>query len=552
MGDRWMHTDIFNNIDTLVAMAGSSLDAFEIETELISINKEIQDKKQAIEDLKSMMNDHRYFNASNELVDKNIELSLKSKIGRLNRKLKSLQLKLDKVRTDKNVLDRDISALKEKIEENKKYIELLETKTGKNDSDNLKQILNQEKEHLHSLEQDLANKENKQEEINKELELTEQALDELSKKRDEDEARLQEVEDNLNNPNAYIDEELKRADEEQMESLNVSLEELQQRKLEYLTDANMVGADAKELIVNGNHTEALAKIKELLEIVKSKPYMDVTSLSVLDEELEKKENERAELSSYIENKDYTSMNSEAAKKRIEYLHQGTAQKQQEIEQLNSLLDAVNQDIDGSLASMIRSLEEEISNITKEIDEYRSMLEDNTKSRKTKANLENAILKKEREKEVVEKVLDNYKKDLLFQITISNSFLKMAQRLEQVISDYQEETSELNRLSDMDGLEKDYVLEEKDKEKLKNINEEIRQIKNRKNFDKTPDEIYDQIEMLLAQVKPNVTDTKEVRPEEPLDLGIDDLFLETDGERLKVVEMIPAQTVTSSGGHTYGA
>ena len=552
MGDRWMHTDIFNNIDTLVAMAGSSLDASEIETELIQINKEIQDKKQAIEDLKSMMNDTRYFNASNELVDKNIELSLKSKLGRLNSKLKGLKIKLDTARVDKNMLDRDITVLKEKIEENEKYIEQLKTKTNEKKNDNLAQILNQEEKHLHALQQALTDKEKKSETISKDLELTEQAWNELNQKKSEDEKRLQEIEDNLNNPNAYIDEELKQKDEEQLKHLSASLEELQQKKLEYLTDANMIGADAKELIVNGNHTEALAKIKELLTIVKAKPYMDITSLSVLDEELEKKESERTELSNYIENKDYTSMNSEAVKKREEYLQEDTAQKKQQIDELNHLVEAVNQDIDGALASMIRSLEEEISDITKEVDEYRTMLEDTTKSRKTKANLENAILKKEREKEVVEKVLANYKRDLLFQITISNSFLKIKERLEQVISDYQEESLELNRMSYMDGLEKDYVLEEKDKEKLKNINEEIRLIKNRKKFDKTPDEIYDQIEMLLAEIKPEKNTFKEPVKEEAMDLGIDDLFSDKEEARLKVVEMIPAQTVTSSKGDSYGA
>lgn len=60
----------------------------DIEAELVTVNKEIQNKKQEIEDLKSMMNDARYFNASSELVDKNIEVSLKSKISRLNREIK--------------------------------------------------------------------------------------------------------------------------------------------------------------------------------------------------------------------------------------------------------------------------------------------------------------------------------------------------------------------------------------------------------------------------------------------------------------------------------
>ena len=71
-----MHTEVFNNIDTLINMANSPLNIDEINTELITLRKNIKTKQSEIEDLKSLMTDSRYFNASNELVDKNIEISL--------------------------------------------------------------------------------------------------------------------------------------------------------------------------------------------------------------------------------------------------------------------------------------------------------------------------------------------------------------------------------------------------------------------------------------------------------------------------------------------
>ena len=43
-------------------------------------------------------------------------------------------------------------------------------------------------------------------------------------------------------------------------------------------------------------------------------------------------------------------------------------------------------------------------------------------------------------------------------------------------------------------------EENDKEKLKALNEEIRQIKNRQEFRKMPEQIYDEIEMMLDSFK----------------------------------------------------
>lgn len=546
-----MHTEIFNNIDTLVAMAGSSLNTTEIETELIAINRDIQDKKQAIEDLKSIMNDARYFNASGELVDKNIEVSLKSKITRLNRKIKNLELELKDLRDSLKEATKDSEDIREKISENKKYIELLETKSSKEVSSSLSDILNHEKDHVRSLEDEARVKQERYSVLKKEVQLNEQALAELQQKKEDDEARLKDVLDNLNNPNAYIDDDLKHQDEERLQALDESLEELQKRKLEYLTDANMVGADAKELILSGNQNEALAKIKELLAIVKSKPFMDITNLSVLDEELEKKEVARAELSSLIDSKDYTSINSDMTTKRVNYLTEGITQKKKEIEELEALSGNINQDVEKKLAIVIHDLENEITTITKEIDDYKSLFQDASKSRKTRANLENAITKKSKEKEVMENILANYKKDLLFQITIANNLTKMVQRFEQVIHDYQRETDELKRMVSVNTQEKDYVEEEKDKEKLKNINEEIRLIKNRKKFDKTPDEIYDQIEMLLAST-PVVEKTSEKPEKEVYDLEMDDLFVGKEEPRIKVVEMIPAQTVTSNGGASNGA
>ena len=88
-------------------------------------------------------------------------------------------------------------------------------------------------------------------------------------------------------------------------------------------------------------------------------------------------------------------------------------------------------------------------------------------------------------------------------------------------------------------------------------EEIKQIKNRQKFDKTPDEIYDQIEMLLGSQN-IISDTLEskLQNKETIDEQIDDLFEEEKQEEplLKVVEMIPAQTVQSekTGGTSYGA
>ena len=549
-----MHTDIFNNIDLLIEMAGSTINTLDIEGELRDINKEIQDKKAQIEDLKGMMNDTRYFNASSELVDKNIEVSLKSKISRLNRKIKDIQLKLNEVKKEEAKIHDDILTLKGRIEKNKEYNTLLESKSGQLDSA-YQSIVEQENKALQDLEQELEKKNKRYQEVLRELEVHEQALKELTDKKNSDSTRLKEIEDNLANPNAYIDEDLKSHDEERLNSLNEALESLQKRRLEYLTDPNMIGIDAKELIANNDFTEALKKIKELVTIVKAKPFMDITNKQILDEELEKKEAERTELANYIDSKNYAGMSSNVAQKRIEYLNKELEKEKALILQYQEENKKIEQEIGADLSPLIGGLEEEIRNISSEIEDYQTLLQDNTKSRKTKTNLENAILKKEKEKDAMNDILDNYKKDLLFKIKSSNRLEKLLERYNQDITQKAEEIEELNRMALFDGASKDYIEEEQDKEKLKKINDEIKQIKNCRKYDRTPDEIYDQIEMLLANTKIDAPIKEEKEEGNQVEVPIDGLFDNEPTKEeplIKVVEMIPATTVSEMGGHSYGA
>ena len=284
-----MHTEVFNNIDILMNMANSPLNVEEINMELASLKRQIKNKQNEIDDLKSLMTESRYFNASNELVDKNIEISLKNKITRLNRRIKEIKFSLEESKNNEKKLHTEISTLKEKLAKNENYLETLRVKSKSATNNNYYQnLLDKEQKSVEELNKELSEKNKMYESTLKELELNNQAFNELSSKLDTEKTRLNDILDNLENPNAYIDEDLKARDEEKLTTLNSELEQLEKRKVELLTDSNMIGADAKELIIENDIYEALNKIKELVTIVKSKPYMDISSSSILEEELEKK------------------------------------------------------------------------------------------------------------------------------------------------------------------------------------------------------------------------------------------------------------------------
>lgn len=551
-----MHTEVFNNIDILMNMANSPLNVEEINMELASLKRQIKNKQNEIDDLKSLMTESRYFNASNELVDKNIEISLKNKITRLNRRIKEIKFSLEESKNNEKKLHTEISTLKEKLAKNENYLETLRVKANSATNNNYYQnLLDKEQKSVEELNKELSEKSKVYESALKELELNNQAFNELSSKLDTEKTRLNDVLDNLENPNAYIDEDLKSRDEEKLATLNSELEQLEKRKVELLTDSNMIGADAKELIIENDIYEALNKIKELVTIVKSKPYMDISSSSILEEELEKKESLRVELSTLIDNKKYDEIDTDIVTKRIDYLKSEITENNQTIEKYQNEINNIDKFVNDKLGVFVTELENTILRLEKSVNECRTILKDKNKTARSKMNLESTITKKEKEKEIQNEILESYKQDLLSKIAQTNTLASLIDTLNNTNNLYTKELENLNKVALLDFKTKDLAEEENDKEQLKQINEEIKNIKNRQKFDKTPDEIFDQIDMILGSEK---SMAKEEKNEEVVNgLEIDSLFSNNETEketektiieekepnkRLKVIEIIPVETI----------
>ncbi|MDE5539206.1 MAG: hypothetical protein K2J20_01825, partial [Bacilli bacterium] len=144
-------------------------------------------------------------------------------------------------------------------------------------------------------------------------------------------------------------------------------------------------------------------------------------------------------------------------------------------------------------------------------------------------------------------------DLLAKIERTSILNSIITTLEENITKYTKELENLKKISMLELVTKDLIDEEHDKEKLKEVTEEIKAIKNRQKFDKTPDEIYDQIDMQLASFK---SDFKEPVVK---DLDMDNLFeveeilhqeeKKIEPERLKVIDMIPVETVRETSTAT---
>ena len=407
------------------------------------------------------MTDSRYFNASNELVDKNIEISLKNKITRLNRKAKNIRNDIEEISRNEFKLHEEIKKLKEKLSNNTEYINVLKIKVENTKNNKYySNLLKKEEENVKSLNKILADKNKQYDSIIKELDLLNQALLEVDTQIEKDKERLEEVLNNLKNPNAYIDEELKSSDKDKLNRLKEELESLEKRELELLTDASVIGTEAKELLASSNIEEAIQKIKELVTIVKNKPYMDISDSKTLEEELEKKESKRLELSNLIDNKTYEGLESDYLAKRKESIEQLIEQNKNSIENYKNKIDEIDTYINNNLGLLITNIEQEILKNEKTLEEYKNLYKDKNKTSKVKANLENAINKKEKEKTILEDLLDSYKHDLIKKTNETNLLNDLIAKLTSENELYKEENNKLDKTKMFDFKTKDLIEEEK--------------------------------------------------------------------------------------------
>jgi len=233
-------------------------------------------------------------------------------------------------------------------------------------------------------------------------------------------------------------------------------------------------------------------------------------------------------------------------------------------------------VNSTLGPAINDLESEILTSEKNIAEYRELLNEKNKNNRTKASIENTISKKEKEKEILNDILSGYKEELLAKISTTNILNGIKNNLEVDIKNNEIELLNLEKVSMLDFKTKDVIEEENDKEKLRVLNEEIKAIKNRQKYDKTPDEIYDQIEMYLANMSATspkleknnrnyemdsllLNSEETTKSENASSAATKEVFNETiikdeisnteplvetvsKNNRLKVVEMIPVETI----------
>lgn len=505
-----MQSDILKKIDVLVEMAGASLNIDTLQAELSEIEKESSRLKKEISVLSGNDTGDKYFKASEKQVDENIKVSLEAKIRKQEKSVKELHEQIDSISIQENELHKEIVSLKEEIVSSNDYInalnERIKTIVDAASLEKYRNILSEENRHLDDLVALLSKKEDEYSAILEKLNYINLAKEEIKSKLESDKVRLQETKANLGNPSSYVDEELKQMDEDRSEEIKKQLLALDKRRIEIITDPAIIGYEAKELIIEDDRTSALSKVKELVTLVKTKPFMDIPSGSelvlMLQEELENSSNKRDEFAALIDSKDYSGVESDVVADRINYLNIQIANYEDKIRLLNEEIKRLDTVEFNELTDKLNKAVEISTDLEQSIQDYEEiMANEDEKTPKRRAVLSAAFQKKLNELEIIKAVIANYKRD---QKSLINRAYEIESVLiasyEKMIEEIKEEIVALNKNLLATSKAKDVLAIENDKKKLKELDEMVKAIKHRQKYSETPSEIFDEIEIYLGTIE----------------------------------------------------
>ena len=273
-------------LDELVTMSSSKYTEESIVLELDRVGKKINKGHISIKKLKESMQDSRYFDASSQMIDKNIEISLVKKINRIKKDLVELKDEIDKKKEEEKKNNELCEEIEKEIATLTNLINTLgNKKTTTEETKKLYEelLVDYEKKKAEK-EQELAEARKTQEEIAQKLDELSQARKELEAKETSESERLSDIRKELSDDNNYYDNASKAEDEELYKELESDLAHLEEEKKELLSNPANISNDIKRMLDSAPKEKILNKLDELIEAVKQTPYINETSKDALDKE----------------------------------------------------------------------------------------------------------------------------------------------------------------------------------------------------------------------------------------------------------------------------
>ncbi len=512
-----MQKDIIQKIELLVEMTDTNNHYESLKEELDVLEKEIETQKSKISRLKKSMSDSKYMNASDRIIDENIKIGLENKIESYEKDLSDVLAEIEKVSQEEEDFHQMVLDLENEINTSKHFLESLELKIktiGSKDKSVYsfyEDLIDTTTKEIKSNDTRLQVKTKAYEQVKKRLESYGQKRFELEEKITKNKAKLEDTVAMLEDSESYIDVKAKDRDTKMLEDYEAELEHDEKRRLEIITDPAYIGHEAIALLMEEDSTGCLDKIKELVTLVLAKPYMDFR-YEELDEILENAIQKRDEFANAIDGKRYDGNDNKVIADRIEYLYDLVESRKNEKEALEKKIREMDVSEVQKLMSKISDAKTLRDTLKVDIDEYKKVMEENSeyKTPKKKASLNAAFHRKCDELDQVNEIIASYEQDLEDLVEKSKELESVT--LDHITKDIKERENEIKKYEKLKYMEtsaNDILAIEKDKSELKKLSDEVGLIEHRKKYMKTPNEIYDEIQIAItADAAPVAPEVKE--------------------------------------------
>ena len=542
-----MQSKIFSLIDLLLKMANTKNTYEELEAKRNLLLDEINNLKKAIDDLSSSMTDDKYFDASSEIVDRNIEISIVKKLANLEYEEEELEKKLDEKRKKEQDLLVSIEKLKERIVKSKSNMSLVDDRVKLAKNEDVKQLyssLYQEEEKKSSIdEQELNSLNNDLKANSTEMESLNQAISSVKEKCETLKARLSDVRSSLSNRKSYIDKSAMSKDKEELEALNKDLKRLEEEQSRILMNPVMLVSDIKDLIMNKDDNAALDKLKQLENSINEIPYMNIENKQDLLKELDRLKSQKDEIISSINDHEYVSRDITLIDNRISWLKSLDIYYKRSIKAYEEEIKYIDNNLVLPASKELKNAESEALNAEKQIDEYNSIINDESKSALAISKMKIAKDKKLSDFNVITDIANKYQTSI--GLLIEKSVKLQNESISELEEKIEEGNAEINKLEELKqkGIKsKNAIKQEDDRKAAQKIDDDIKAINHRLTFDATPAQIIDDIEMMLTS---NMNDSAKELPIAPNDKK----EAEINNEKTEEEEVIPFFEITDEDSST---
>ena len=474
-----MNSKIGELLDLYIRLAGETHNISDMLDDVKRYDKLIPDLTRKIEKIEKAMDEDKYFDASSEIIDRNIEVSLERKLDYLKNKLRVLQARSEALVKEKIAEEENYVSLNKALEDCQSFIYDLSKFDYEIDSANISKLIAMENDRFDFISNEIeAKRENKEASADSSYNLNAE-ISELERTIQTEEDRLAEVRKSLQSKSSYVDEKAKSEDLEELANLKDELDDIKNKRVDIINSVTYQTDTVRDELVKDNVDKE--KIMNILVNVSSKlndlPYLSVEDDTILEEEYNQLCSQRDELSAVIENKKYNLKNRKPFEIRFDYLSQKLNNAKDIKDDYESLLKfIINQEIEATVDNLLRLKEEQ-------------------------KNLENAFTRNDKglqQKKYIDELMHSYEKDLAKTLAKARDIKGKINNQKREIVDLEEEIKGLSTAKKLhidleNQAERDY-----DNKLLSDIIEKLDYLDNRVEVGITPNQILDQIEMLLYE------------------------------------------------------